>query len=49
MSLPGAKRALKVQAALPSRKLEVIKGQSQIAMITAPYVFPRLVIGFLAS
>ena len=38
-----------VHAALPSSKLEVMEGQSHIAMITAPYLFARLVISFLAS
>jgi pimeloyl-ACP methyl ester carboxylesterase len=38
-----------VLAALPSSKLEVMEGQSHIAMITAPYLFARLVISFFAS
>ena len=42
-------RADYVRAALPSSKLEVMEGPSHIAMITAPYLFARLVISFLAS
>jgi pimeloyl-ACP methyl ester carboxylesterase len=38
-----------VHAALPSSKLEVMEGQSHIAMITAPFLFARLAISFLAS
>jgi pimeloyl-ACP methyl ester carboxylesterase len=38
-----------VHAALPSSKLEVMEGQSHIAMITAPYLFARLIISSLAS
>jgi hypothetical protein len=38
-----------VHAALPSSKLEIMEGQSHIAMITVPYLFVRLVISFLAS
>jgi pimeloyl-ACP methyl ester carboxylesterase len=37
-----------VHAALPSSKLEVMEGQSHIVMITAPYLFVRLAISFLA-
>jgi hypothetical protein len=38
-----------VHAALPSSKLEVMEGQSHIAMIMAMYLFARLVISFFAS